>query len=195
MANVLVYPHTTLRKSSESVIGTETRVAQLPELIAEMTSAMLKEDGVGISAVQIGHLLRVYLIRGRLEEDTAGVHTIIGDPSGTDVIAFVDPTTPESEGEFAPIKEGCLSFPGVSVYVDRAPDVRFTSYVYPNHLDVPISVRATGLYAQAVQHEDDHLYGVLLVDYVSKFKLDSIKKKLSKAAKAKAVKTHARKIR
>jgi peptide deformylase len=160
-----------------------------------MKAAMLEEKGVGISAVQVGITARLYLVRGKLEEDTAGVHAVVGHPQGLDFIAFVDPEIPEPDGPSEIVQEGCLSFPGISLYVERFSKVSLRTYTYPEHMDAPITVKAEGLYAQAIQHEDDHLYGVLMVDFVSRLKAEAVKKKMLKLAKSKAVKAYAGKRR
>jgi peptide deformylase len=134
-----------LRKSSITVpqITEETK-----KLIADMSETMLSENGVGLAAPQIGRNIRIITI---LTKD--GVQ------------AYINPRITwrslwKEKGE-----EGCLSIPGYFDYVRRNKKIKMTA------LDTngkELHIKAVGLFARVIQHEIDHLDGILFTDYISK---------------------------
>jgi peptide deformylase len=119
--------------------------AKTQELIDQMISAMKKANGVGLAAPQLGNLSRIIVIA----------------PQGK-VITMINPEIVESEGEQVG-QEGCLSIPGLYGDVKRALKVQVDCY---DRKGKPVRFEMEGLPARVVQHEIDHLDGVLFIDKV-----------------------------
>lgn len=160
---ILIYPHSTLRNVAEPVEEVDDEVRKL---VDDMAETMYAAPGVGLAAPQVGVSKRVFVI------DTAGED----EPSS--LMVFINPKLKLKEGEIV-WEEGCLSFPGIHEEVRRA------NHVIVEALDREgntFEVEAEGLKAVALQHESDHLDGVLLVDQVSFFKKRQIERDLKKRA-------------
>jgi peptide deformylase len=157
---ILEYPDARLRTVAAPVAQVDDEIRQLVE---DMAETMYAAPGVGLAAPQIGVSLRVFVI------DTADEN----EPSK--FAAYINPEILESEGAQS-WKEGCLSFPGVAENLKRAERVRVRA------LDVdgkPFEVLADGLLAVAIQHETDHLNGILMIDKVGPIQRRRMGKKLS----------------
>jgi peptide deformylase len=145
--------------------------AEVKKLVAEMFDTMYEAPGVGLAAVQVGEPRRIVTIdatRGEEEKQP---------------IALINPEILWISDEKSVHEEGCLSIPDYVDEVERAAKVkaRFTN------LDGNVvEVEADGLFARVLQHEIDHLNGVLFIDHLSKLKRDRVKKKFTKAAKREA---------
>ena len=150
MYTIVKYGHTALRKKAVRV---EQVDAAIRELAQAMLSAMYAEKGVGLAAEQIGRDEAIFVLD--IPADEAG---------GLDMpLVLINPEIVAMEGE-QDGPEGCLSFPGIYVNVKRAETatVRFL-----DQDGKPRELVTHGLVARAVQHETDHLNGVLLVDRMS----------------------------
>lgn len=132
-----------LKKKSRQV---EVIDEKLQELIEDMIETMRQKDGVGLAAVQVGVLKRVIVI-DTYEE---------GEP----LYVFINPEIMETKGE-REVDEGCLSFPNKFAKVVRPERVKIKAL---NREGKEIKLTATGLLAQAICHEIDHLEGVVLID-------------------------------
>ena len=129
--------------------------------IADMTETMYDEVGIGLAAPQVGVSLRLI---------------VVADEEGRGVQALLNPAIVDRGGE-ATGEEGCLSIPGVFAPVTRS------AWVQVEAQDVngrPLALRATGLRARVLQHEIDHLDGVLFIDRVDPVTRDRIKRKIKK---------------
>ena len=129
--------------------------------IADMTETMYDEVGIGLAAPQVGIALRLI---------------VVADEDGRGVQALLNPAIVDRGGE-ATGEEGCLSIPGVFAPVTRSAWVKIEAQ------DVnggPLAIRATGLRARVLQHEIDHLDGVLFIDRVDPVTRDRIKRKIKK---------------
>ena len=158
---ILIWPDPRLKEKATPVGKVDEATKQL---VADMFETMYDADGVGLAAPQIGVLQRVVVIDTSPRDE------------GEKPFALIDPVIVQKEGE-AHYKEGCLSVPGESEEVERAAEVtvRYTD------LDGKVVERfCTGLCAIAVQHELDHLEGVLFVDYLSTLKRSLIKKRMQR---------------
>jgi len=147
---ILTYPGDVdrLRRLTVSV-GPITDVVR--RLIVDLGETMGSADGVGIAAPQVGVPSRLFLIDGAVASPRSGVAYVV----------FINPVIVERSVEVAVDREGCLSFPGVFVHVPRAR----RCVVHATDLrGSPFTVEADGFYARALQHEADHLFGVLLID-------------------------------
>ncbi|PJH94466.1 peptide deformylase [Bacillus subtilis] len=144
---VVTHPAEVLETPAETVTVFDKK---LKKLLDDMYDTMLEMDGVGLAAPQIGILKRVAVVD-------------IGDDSGR--IDLVNPEILEKSGEQTGI-EGCLSFPGVYGDVTRADYVKVRAL---NRQGKPFILEARGFLARAVQHEMDHLDGVLFTSKISKY--------------------------
>ena len=154
-------PDTLLRMKSEPV---SQFGGELKSFIDEMTSLMYEEDGAGISAVQVGVLKRIFIVD-------------ISDDRSSPIV-FINPEIIHySENKIA-LNEGCLSFPGrVRLMIERPETVKVKFHDYMGNQK---EITADDWLSRAIQHENDHLNGVLLLDHVSKLKQDLFVKKVQK---------------
>lgn len=136
----------------------------------QMLVTMYEAPGVGLAAVQVGELRRIITIDVSSEE---------GERKP---LFLVNPEILWSSDERASYEEGCLSIPDYYAEVERPARVRFR---YIDYDGKPQEQDADGLLAVCVQHEIDHLNGVLFIDYISKLKRDLVIKKFAKAAREK----------
>jgi peptide deformylase len=140
----------------------------LRRLIDDLIETMHDAPGVGLAAIQVGEPIRVLVVDVAKKDETP-------DPQ-----AFVNPEIVWASEERATYEEGCLSIPEYYAEVERPASVRARA------LDRDGSLReilAEGLLATVLQHEIDHLDGVLFIDHISKLKRDRVIKKFQKAAK------------
>ena len=160
MREIVIYPDPVLRKKAREVKSIDDRVARLA---AEMAETMYAAPGIGLAAPQVGVSERVILV------DVTG-------PERKELITLVNPVIVEKEGTVI-FEEGCLSLPEVREKVERAARVLVRGY---NLDEREREIEAEGLLAIALQHEIDHLNGVLFIDYLSRLKRDMIERKLRK---------------
>jgi peptide deformylase len=144
---------------------------ELRALMDDMLETMYAAPGIGLAAIQVGVPKRVIVMDiGRDEE-------------GRQPRYFVNPEILSASEETAPYEEGCLSVPEVYDEVERSVRVRLR---YMNYDGDVIEEDAEGLYAVCIQHEMDHLEGVLFIDHLSRLKRERAVKAVKKAAKAAA---------
>ena len=143
---ILHYPDPRLRTPGERV---EAFGPELHELIDDMAETMYAAPGVGLAAPQIGVSKRIFIIDVATDDD---------EPS--DLRVFINPELVELEGECL-FDEGCLSFPGAREEIERAERVKVRAQDLSG---ATFEMDATGLLAIAVQHENDHLDGKLMID-------------------------------
>jgi peptide deformylase len=152
------YGDPTLRKSAIPV-GEVT--PEIRAIIADMTETMYDEVGIGLAAPQVGISLRLI---------------VISDEDGRGVQPLLNPAIVERGGEMTG-EEGCLSIPGVFAPVTRAAWVKVEARSVDGK---PLTINARGLRARVLQHEIDHLDGVLFIDRVDPMVRDRIKRKIKK---------------
>ena len=141
-----------IRQEGDEILKKKSRAVEiiddkLQELIEDMIETMHQKDGVGLAAVQVGVLKRVIVIDTYEEEEPK-------------VYVFINPEIIEEKGE-REVEEGCLSFPNKFAKVIRPEKVKIRAL---NREGKEIKLTATGLLAQAICHEMDHLEGIVLVD-------------------------------
>jgi peptide deformylase len=129
--------------------------------IADLTETMYDEVGIGLAAPQVGIALRLI---------------VVADEEGRGVQALLNPAIVDRGGE-ATGEEGCLSIPGVFAPVTRSAWVKIEAQDVNGR---PLALRATGLRARVLQHEIDHLDGVLFIDRIDPVARDRIKRKIKK---------------
>lgn len=160
---IISVPDPVLRKESAPVDRVDTELTRLAD---DMLETMYKAPGIGLAAIQLGIPLRLFVCDVSGQEETP-------DPR-----VLINPEILWSSEERSVYNEGCLSIPGQYAEVERPARVRL------RHLDREGQVRefdADGLLATCVQHEYDHLDGVLFIDYLSRLKRQMIVKKVVKA--------------
>jgi peptide deformylase len=136
-----------LQRKADSVASFDE---DLRRLIPAMFKTMYEEPGIGLAAPQVGVSQRLMVV------DVA--------PEGKNhPLVLINPKIEEFRGSLSS-QEGCLSFPGITVTVRRASWVRLSAL---NEKGLPISVTGEGLLSRCLQHEMDHLDGILMVDRVS----------------------------
>lgn len=170
---IVEIPDPRLRLESRLV---ETVDDGVRKLIDDMTDTMYAAHGIGLAAIQVGVDRRVVVIDLQAEEDADGKP--IRDPQ-----AYVNPEILSVSEEVALYNEGCLSIPEQYAEVERplACRVRWLDRDGKRH-----EADMDGLLATCMQHEIDHLNGVLFIDHISRLKRDMLLKKLAKARKTAA---------
>jgi peptide deformylase len=165
LRDIIILPDKRLRSVSKPAvaIGDEIRT-----LVADMFETMYEAPGIGLAAIQVGVPSRVIVMDLSKREAEA-------EPR-----VFINPEITWSSEEKSLYEEGCLSIPDVHEDVERPARVKI------RYLDLEGKVHeedAEGLFATCIQHEVDHLNGVLFIDHISKLKRERITKKFTKAAK------------
>ena len=143
----------------------------LRELMDDMLETMYDAPGIGLAAIQVGVPKRVLVMDIATEEE------------GRMPRYFVNPEIFWESEELSSYQEGCLSVPESFGDVDRPAEVKVRYLDYKGEAQ---EIHATGLLATCIQHEMDHLNGVLFIDHLSRMKRDMIVRKLTKARKAEA---------
>jgi peptide deformylase len=162
---ILEYPDPKLREVARPVVEVNDAVRQL---VDDMAETMYAAPGVGLAAPQIGESLRIFVI------------DIAGEDEPSDFRAFINPEIVEAVGTQS-WKEGCLSFPGAAESIKRAERVRVKALGSDGN---PFELEANGLLSVAIQHENDHLNGVLMIDKVGPIQKRRIGKKLAEHKRA-----------
>lgn len=148
---ILHYPDPRLRIPGEKVKVVDDAIRQL---VDDMSETMYAAPGVGLAATQVGKLLQLFVVDCAAE----------GEPS--DLKVFINPEILEKTGTLV-FDEGCLSFPGAREEVERAEHVRARAQDRDGKW---FEIEADGLLAVAIQHEYDHLQGVLMIDRLGPLK-------------------------
>ena len=176
---ILIIPDKRLRTKSALVAKI---TPEIRKLVDDMFETMYDAPGIGLAAIQVGVPQRVVTMDlGKREAEGKGEGE--ADDDEIEVKAprvFINPEIVWSSHENSTYEEGCLSIPDIHEDVDRPARVKV------KFLDLDGKAHeedATGLYATCIQHEIDHLNGVLFIDHISKLKRDRILKKFTKAAK------------
>ena len=147
----------------------------LRSLAEDMFETMYAEPGIGLAAPQVGVSQRLVVIAA-VADDDAGEH--VGPR-----LVLVNPEILSASADTTPYEEGCLSVPGITEIVDRPRAIRFA---YTDLDGQRIERDAAGLLARVVQHEIDHLDGVLFVDRVSLVKRQLLRKRLRRLSAARS---------
>lgn len=164
---ILRYPDPRLREPAKPVAQITPEILTLIENMAE---TMYDAPGCGLAANQVGVALRIFVI------DTAA------DEEPSDLRVFINPEILELDG-LQTWEEGCLSFPGATEEIKRAERVKVRAL---DRDGKEFTLEVDGLLAVAVQHENDHLNGVLMIDKLSALKKRMMSKKVEKAKAAEA---------
>ena len=159
---ILIEPNKLLRQISQPVaeVGVNEK-----EIMNDMLETMYQANGLGLAAIQIGIPKRIIVM------------DIGRDENKKEPMYFVNPVIKNKNIEMSTYEEGCLSLPNQFAEINRpnSCDVEYLDYDGNKKL-----LKAEGLFATCIQHEMDHLEGILFIDYLSKLKKSIIIKKLSK---------------
>jgi peptide deformylase len=167
LREILKYPDPRLREVAQSVEQVDDEIRAL---VDDMAETMYAAPGVGLAATQLGVNKRVFVI------------DIAADNEPSELRVFINPEILELDG-VQTWNEGCLSFPGVSEEIKRAERVKVRALGVDGQ---PFVLEADGLLAVAVQHENDHLNGVLMIDKLSAIKKRMMSRKLEQAQRDEA---------
>ena len=159
---ILTEPNKLLRQISQPVeqVGESEK-----ELMNDMLETMYAANGIGLAAIQIGVPKRIIVMDLSKEENKKNP------------MYFVNPVIKKKNEQNLTYEEGCLSVPNQFAEIDRP---KTCEVQYLDYNGIKQNLKAEGLLATCIQHEIDHLEGILFIDYLSKLKKEIILKKLSK---------------
>lgn len=161
---ILTYPDTVLREPAEPVTNIDGKIQQL---IDDMADTMYNAPGIGLTSNQVGELFRVIIFDTSPKDEP------------NDLTVLINPEIVEADGVIVD-EEGCLSV------IDYRADVKRAKCVTVKGIDRegnPITLKKEGLTAIVLQHEVDHLNGILFIDRISKLKRELYKRRLKKLLK------------
>ncbi|MDP4221757.1 MAG: peptide deformylase [Bacteroidota bacterium] len=167
---IIIYGHPILRKVAESI---DRDYPDLQQFINDLFETLYKSEGLGLAAPQVGKSIRIFVIDGKPVGDD--------EPDLADFKkVFINARIVEKYGDLALMTEGCLSIPNLREEVNREAYVRITYYDenWEFHDEV-----YTGYKARIIQHEYDHLDGILFTDKVSPLRRRLLKSKLTAISK------------
>ncbi len=164
---IVIWPDPRLREATRPIGAIDSEVKAL---YRDLVDTMYAYHGVGIAAIQIGVAVKMFLV----ESEVAGRGP--GQP-----VAFINPEIVWTSDEKDKSEEGCLSFPGIYVPIERPARARVRAMGIDG---VTFEAEGEALFARALLHENDHLTGKLMVDFVGPLKKRQIKKKLEREAKS-----------
>ena len=167
---IVVYGDPVLKKKARDIEQGELDVQQLSQ---DMFETMESAHGIGLAAPQIGKSLRMFVVDGRpLEEEEMQDF----------VKVFINPVILEENGDEWPFEEGCLSIPNIREEVSRNAKlkIKYFDLDWNEHIE-----EYDGMKARIIQHEYDHIEGILFTDHLTPFKRRMLKGKLQNISKGK----------
>jgi len=170
MFPIVAYGHPVLRKKAVEI---EPDFEGLPELIDDLLNSMYESDGLGLAAPQINKSIRLFVI------DASPLAEKYPEAKNFKKV-FVNPYIIDESGDEWAFKEGCLSIPDISEEVYRQPNIKlqYQDMEFNNYEE-----NFGGVIARIIQHEYDHLEGVLFVDRINPLRKTLLKKKLNDITK------------
>lgn len=162
LLEILKYPDPRLREVAKPVASV---TAETRKLVEDMAETMYAASGCGLAATQVGVNQRIFVI------------DIAGEDEASDLKVFINPEIYEATGTQT-WEEGCLSFPGATEEIRRADRVKVRAL---DQSGKAFELEATGLLAIAIQHENDHLDGVLLIDKLNALRRRLVSRKVNRA--------------
>ena len=165
LKKILTEPNKILRQKSLPV---EKVDGDLQKLMDDMVETMYAAPGIGLAAVQVGVPKRIIVLDIASKEEPRNP------------MYFINPEIINKSKTNSTYEEGCLSVPGQFAEIDRPSNCHIK---YLDYFGQPKELKAEGMLATCIQHEMDHLEGILFIDYLSKLKKSMIVKKLSKQKK------------
>jgi len=164
---LIILPDPLLREKSKPVEQVDAEIVRLAD---DMLETMYDAPGIGLAAIQIGVPRRMLVIDISREDEERKP------------VVFINPEILKVSDDVSTYEEGCLSIPDYYAEVER-PAALTVEYI--DRDGKKQTVQADGLLATCLQHEIDHLNGVLFIDHISRLKRDMVIKKFTKAARAK----------
>lgn len=169
---VTVFGDPVLRKKAEPITK---EFPKLKEFVQNMFDTMYNSDGVGLAAPQVGQAIRIFVIDSEIddEDELPGIKK-----------AFINPEILEKSGDEWVMNEGCLSLPEIREDVLRPETVKikYVDEEFNEHIET-----YSGFTSRVIQHEYDHLEGVMFVDYLNPLRKRILKSKLSAISKGKVI--------
>ena len=159
---IITEPNEILRQVSKPVLNVGNKERKLMD---DMLETMYAANGIGLAAIQIGIPKNLIVI------------DLLTKEKKKDPMYFINPKIIKQSEKLSKYEEGCLSIPNLFAEVKRPSECEVQYLDYRGEKKI---LKATGLLATCIQHEIDHLKGILFIDYLSKLKRDIILKKLSK---------------
>jgi peptide deformylase len=166
---LIILPDPLLRQVSEPVEQVDLEINRLAD---DMLETMYDAPGIGLAAIQIGVPRRMLVIDVSKEDEE------------NKPLVFINPEILASSDERSTYEEGCLSIPDYYAEVERPATVTVS---FVDREGKQQTIEADGLLATCLQHEIDHLNGVLFIDHISRLKREMLIKKFTKAARSRAV--------
>src|SRR5437867_11023395 len=171
---IIKYGHPALRQKGARI---EKITPPVKQLIDDLLETMYAAAGVGLAAQQVGHALQLTVIDVRGLKDRPSTLELNGKPADVDgfmPLVLLNPSiTPVANPVTGP--EGCLSFPEIYAEIARPESVHVVAM---NQTGERIEFRCGGLLARAVQHETDHLHGILFIDRMTRVKKEELRPEL-----------------
>lgn len=161
---IVIYPDPVLREISQKI---GKNLDGINDLVRDMSDSMYSRNGAGFAAIQIGVPKRIFIIDSE----------IAGKKPEDPLLVFIDPEITYLSNEKEIADEGCLSFPGIYVPVERSIRARTKARDLNGEI---FEIEGESLFARAMQHEYDHLNGKLLADFVGRIKRNMIKRRLER---------------
>ncbi|MCL2809692.1 MAG: peptide deformylase [Treponema sp.] len=158
---IITFGDEKLRLKAEKI---DTIDEEIIAVAKEMLELIKRDKGVGVAGPQVGFMKRIFVIH--IEGDEKRV--------------FINPSLLETSVETTKYEEGCLSVPGIYVNVVRSESIKIQAW---NIKGRPFTLEASGLLARVIQHEYDHLEGVLFLDHLNDKKREKLIEKFEKAQK------------
>lgn len=172
---IVTWPATVLETRSVEVT---TFGESLRQFVADMQETMADEGGIGLAANQVGNLRRVVVIRIPWDNSRYSEQEEKQEPWHNKAFTFINPVIKQKSGK-CKWQEGCLSFPGIFEYVDRAAEVTVSA---KDEFGKVFELSAGGLMAICLQHEIDHIDGIVFINRMTRLKSSLVRKKLQKLA-------------
>jgi peptide deformylase len=171
---VVKYGHPALRQKGARI---EKITPEIKQLIADMLETMREKNGVGLAAQQIGRALQLTVLDVREAKDRPSTLELKGKPADANEFMPLVLINPEIKPDGEPVagNEGCLSFPEIYAEITRP---GFVDVKALNEKLKPVEFRAGGLLSRAIQHEMDHLNGILFIDRMERKKKEEFREEL-----------------
>ena len=165
---ILILPDKRLRQKAQPIAAVDDAIRALMD---DMLETMYAAPGIGLAATQIGEMKRLLVLDVAKRQD---------EEASAEPMVFANPDIVWSSEELSTYNEGCLSIPEIYEEVERPARIRVRYLDRDNRQQ---EIEADGILATCLQHEIDHLNGMLFIDHISRLKREMISKKFVKAAK------------
>jgi peptide deformylase len=158
---------------TERTVEVTENTPEFQQLIDDMIETMHGASGIGLAAPQVGRSERLFVV---------DLSPMVEDPEAENMepMVFINPEIYEESAEDEEYEEGCLSIPDIREYVVRPEGIHLR---YLDRNLVKHDIEADGMLARVIQHELDHLDGILFLDYISSFKKRMLKRRLKEIAR------------